>query len=90
MLLGIHWNDNNCKYCVSKEFLELWSKEKIDYQVIPCRGNSQKGRHCLVVLYSNIVEINPKLFMKNFRTPGSKHIHTKKPPEKLFRRLQEP
>ena len=32
-----------------------------------------------MVLYSNIVVLNPKLFIKIFRTPASKQIHTKKP-----------
>ena len=42
-----------------------------------------------VVIYSNIVPLNTKLFTKYMRRHPSKHIRTKKPPEKLSKCLQE-
>ena len=43
--------------------------------------------HCLTVIYSNIVPLNTTLFAKYLRRHPSKHICTKKLPEKLSRCL---
>ena len=53
-------------------------------------GIPRWGGHRLAVIYSNIVPLNSKLFNKYLRRHPSKHIRTKKPPEKLSRCLQEP
>ena len=53
-------------------------------------GIPRWGRHCLTVIYSNIVPLNTKLFTKYLRKHPSKHIRTKEPPEKLSRCPQEP
>ena len=48
------------------------------------------GGHCLTDIYSNIVLLNTKLFSSYLKRHPSKHIRTKKLPEKLSRCLQEP
>ena len=45
---------------------------------------------CLVVIYSNILALNTRLFTRYVRRHPSNKINTKKLPEKLVRCLREP
>ena len=80
----------------SKEVLViLKTRENWNFAIYTARwfqvmGIPRWGGHCLTVIYSNIVPLNIKLFTKYLRRHPTKHIRTKKPPEKLSRCLQEP
>ena len=67
---------NDCmkidNFRVSPVLVVLW------FQVIPGHGNPQKGGQCLVVIYSNIVALNTRLFTRYVKRHPSKKINTKK------------